>query len=177
MDFTAYKQCLVSASRFGAALVFASGTIYLLYHPRGPLYYWQLTFLIGLTLLSAGFPFAWILFPRRHPVYRALTAHGDARSTAERLDREMAQPHMVHEPFHFTASLLVYSAGYTLDVVPYHVISAALKESPVGVDAVPAIVVHTKDGRTYRWPRTWIQGNFDPDQVLISISKRANFRS
>lgn len=173
-DFTVSKIRLVSASRFSIALIFAFGTIYLLYAPHGPLYYWQLIFLVGLTLLTAAYPVAWVLFPHRHPVYRALTAHGDARSLAERLDGEMARVHKVQEPFHFTASLLVYSPGYTLDVVPYDVISAALKESSVGEDSVPDIVVHTKDGRTYRWHRTWIQGTFDADQVLLSIRERAN---
>ena len=173
-NFTVSKTRLVSASRFSMALVFAFCTTYLLYAPRGPLYYWQLTFLVGLTLLSAAYPVAWILFPHRHPVYRALTAHGDARSIAERLDGEMARVHKVLEPFHFTASLLVYSPGYTLDVVPYDVISAALKESSGGEDSVPVILVNTKDGRTYKRHRTWIQGTFDADQVLLSIRDRAN---
>jgi hypothetical protein len=122
---------------------------------------------------ETGLPLAWILFPHRHPVYRALTVHGEARSIAKTLDREMAQMHKVHGPFHFTASLLVYSPGYTFDVVPYGVISTAVKELSVGEDSVPVIVVQTKDGRSYRWSRTWIQGTFDADQVLLGIRERA----
>ena len=83
----------------------------------------------------------------------------------------MAGIHEEQGPFHFTASFLVYSPGSTLNVVPYDAISGALKRID---DSVPEIVVQTKDGRTYEWPRTWIQGFFEGDEVLPSIRKRAN---
>ena len=172
-NFTVSKTRLVSASRFSMALVFAFCTTYLLYAPRGPLYYWQLTFLVGLTLLSAAYPVAWILFPHRHPVYRALTAHGDARSIAERLDGEMARVHKVLEPFHFTASLLVYSPG-TPSCCSLRRHFCRTERIIWRRDSVPVILVNTKDGRTYKWHRTWIQGTFDADQVLLSIRDRAN---
>lgn len=164
----------MSVSRFSIAVVFAAGTIYLLSAPREPFYKWQLIFLVGLTFLSAAFPLSWVFFPQKRPVYRALAAHGDARSTADRLDAEMAQAHEVEGPFHFTATMLVYSPGYTLDVVPYDTISFTHKKTSVGETGGAVIVVQTKHGRTYEWHRKWVQGIFEPDKVLLNIRERAN---
>ena len=124
-------------------------------------------------LIFLAFPIAWILFPRWHPVNRALLAHSVEQ---RRLDAEMARTHDELGPFHFCESLLVYSPGHTLDVVPYEAICSALKEPGYGDDAT-SVVIQTKGTRTYRWPRTWIQGIFDPDKVLATVRERAKLPS
>lgn len=84
----------------------------------------------------------------------------------------------VQGPFYFTSSFLTYSPGYTLDVVPYESIFSALKEMSDSGEgpAISVVVVHTKQGRTYKWSRTWMPGMFDADRVLLSIRRQANLR-
>lgn len=54
-----------------------------------------------------------------------------------RLDAGIGQVHEVEGPFYFTATMLVYSPGYTLDVVSYDAISFADIERSVGEDGGP----------------------------------------
>jgi hypothetical protein len=172
-NFTSSKMLLVSGGRIAAASIFFLGTVQLVFHPRGPLFHAQLVCMAATGLIFLAFPIAWILFPRWHPVNRALLAHSVEQ---RRLDEEMARTHDELGPFHFCESLLVYSPGHTLDVVPYEAICSALKEPGYGDDAT-SVVIQTKGTRTYRWPRTWIQGIFDPDKVLATIRERAGLPS
>jgi hypothetical protein len=178
MEFISSKRRAISASLLLAALVPAVATIYLLlkHVPHGTLYWIQLSGIVGLTILALSFPACWVLFPHRHPVHRALAVHGDATALASQLNAEMRRGPEVQRPFCFTSSFLTYSPGYTLDVVPYESILSALKEMSDSGEgpAVPVVVVHTKQGRTYKWYRTWMQGMFDADQVLLSLRRRAN---
>jgi len=178
MEFTNLKTRGIYTSRLLVALVFGVGTIYLLlkHVPHGTPYWIQLSGLVGLTVLALSIPVCWMLFPHRHPVHRALAVHGDVTALASQLNAEMRRGAEVQRPFYFTSSFLTYSPGYTLDVVPYESILSALKEmDTVGEGpATPVVVVHTKQGRTYKWYRTWIQGMFDADRVLLSIRRQAN---
>jgi hypothetical protein len=178
MEFTSSKTRALYTSHLLAALVSAAATIYLLlkHVPHGTLYWIQLGGIVALTILVLSFPACWMLFPHRHPVHRALAVHGDATALASQLNTEMGRGSEVQGPFHFTSSFLTYSPGYTLDVVPYESILSALKEMSDSAEgpATPLVVVHTKQGRTYKWYRTWIQGIFDADRVLLSLRRHAN---
>lgn len=177
MEFTRSKTRGIYVSRLLVALVFGVGTIYVLVRrvPHEDLYWFQLSSLAALTILTLSFPVRWMLFPHRHPV-QALAVHGDAAALAGQLNAEMRHGPEVQGPFYFTSSFLTYSPGYTLDVVPYESILSALKEMSDSGEgpATPVVVVHTKQGRTYKWYRTWMQGMFNADQVLLSIRRRAN---
>jgi hypothetical protein len=147
-NFTSSKVLWVSAGRIAAALISLPFIVQLVLQPRGPLFHVQLVYMATTGLIILAFPIAWILFPRWHPVNRALMAHSIQR---QRLDEEMARTHDELGPFHFCESLLVYSPGHTLDVVPYEAICSALKEPGYGDDAT-VVVIQTKrrehtDGR------------------------------
>lgn len=177
MEFTAQKKHTVTASYLLAACVFGGGTIYLLlkHAPHGKLYWFQLSGLLGMTILLLGVVTYWMVFPHRHPVDRALAVHGDAAALAERLNAEMVCVPEVQGPFSFGSSFLTYSPGYEFDFVPYDSISSAMKELADSGEGgtTPVIVVQTNQGKTYKWYRTLMQGMFDPDQVLLSIRRRA----
>lgn len=172
MEFTTQKKHTITASYLLAACVFGGGTIYLLlkHAPHGKLYWFQLSGLLGMTTLLLGVVTYWMVFPQRHPVDRALAVHGDVAALAERLNAEMVFISEVQGPFSFSSSFMTYSPGYEFDFVPYDSISSALKEVD---DSTPVIVVQTKQGKTYKWYRTLMQGMFDPDQVLLSVRRRA----
>ena len=177
MDFVALKKHSVTAGCLFVAFVFGVGAVYLLSTPvREPAYWFRVGALAALTVLALGFAGYWMLFPHKHAVHRALAVLGDVGLFADRLNGEIAREHEVQGPFHFTASFLVYSPGHALDVVPYESIASASKEvDSSGEDSpIPLIVLHTTEGRTYTWRRTWIQGIFDADQVLFAIRNRAN---
>jgi hypothetical protein len=178
VEFTKSKTRAISISHLLAAFVAGAGTVYFLIEhlPHGTVYWIQLSGMVGLTILALSFPTFWMLFPNRHPVHRALAAHGDATALASQLNAEISRGADVQGPFYFTSSFLIYSPGYTLDVVPYESILSALKEMSDSGEgpAVPVVVVHTKQGRTYDWHRTWIQGMFDADRVLLSLRRQAN---
>ena len=154
MEFTKSKTRQIYTSRLLVALGFGVGTIYVLVRrvPHEGFYWFQLGSLAALTILTLSFPVGWMLFPHRHPVHRALAVHGDASELTGQLNAEMLRGQEVQRPFYFTSSFLTYSPGYTLDVVPYESILSALKEmDDVGEGpATPVVVVHTKQGTTYR---------------------------
>ena len=172
MEFTKQKKNTITVGYVLAACVSGGATIYLLlkHAPHGTLYWFQLSALLGMTILLLGGVGYWIAYPHTHPVDRALAVHGDGAALAERLNAEMALTDEVQGPFSFSSSFLTYSPGYEFDVVPYDSILSALKEIQ---DSTPMIVVHTRQGKTYTWYRTLMQGIFDPDQVLLSVRRRA----
>jgi hypothetical protein len=154
-----------------AGSVFAGGLIYLLWRdaPGGWFYRIQVSCLVSLTVALVGVLLYWTAFPDKHPVNRALAMYGDVTAIAKQLNDEMAEKHEVQGPFLFTSSFLTYSPGYTLDLVRYDDILAAIKG-----DEPNCIEVHTKRGKVYTWNRTLIQGTFSPEKVLLSIKRRAN---
>jgi hypothetical protein len=176
--FTKLKTRTVSSSCLFVALVFGSGAVYLLskHTLHTAFFWWRFGLLIGLAILSSGFPFTWLLAPNKHPVRRALAVHGDAQKVAAQLDVEMSREHEVQGPFHFTPTFLVYSPSHTLDVVPHEDVESALNEIDHSAEGppTPKIFVTTRGAKTYTWYRTWLQGTFDADRVLTSIRNRAN---
>lgn len=177
--FTTLKIWTLNIQWLLTALLFGAGAAYVYVRSKsgGEFYSWQVILCAGSAVLLAAFPLAWTVFPNRHPVRRALAAHGDADRIASRLDAEMKQPHMVLDPFHFTASFLVYSPSYALDVVAYDCIASARWELDHSGEppATPKVIVETRDGKSYTWHRTWIQGRFDAAVVVEAIQARARF--
>jgi hypothetical protein len=122
------------------------------------------------ALFFTAFPLIWARFPAKHPVNHELARYGKRAEVSERLDREMAAPVEKLGPFRFAATLLVYDSGHEFQMVPYDQIVSAEKI----FDDVPAISVTTRKGRRYQWYRTWMQGTFDPQQVLEKIRAAAH---
>jgi len=125
------------------------------------------------ALFFAAFPVIWARYPKKHPVNHELARYGDLSQVSARLDREMNGPVEVLGPFRFTGSILVYDSGHEFQMVPYDQIVSAEIEKP-GSDDPAAIVVHTRGGRRYQWYRTWMQGVFNPEQVLEKIRTAAH---
>lgn len=174
-DFTQRRARTISSTFLLIAFVFVGGTAYAKY-ARLDFGLWQEIVAAGLVLVFAVFPLIWMVVPCWHPVYKALAAHGDPAKIAECLNAEMKSPHAWIHPFHFTQTYLVYDLSYEFNVVPYASISYTGLDRGIGEDA-PRIVVYTWEGRTYRWPRTWMQGLFDPEEVLARIHDKIGYVS
>ncbi len=122
------------------------------------------------ALFFTAFPLIWARFPTKHPVNHELARYGKLAQVSEHLDREMVGKVEKLGPFRFTATLLVYDSGHEFQMVPYDQIVSAEKT----FDDVLAISVTTRKGRRYQWYRTWMQGKFNPDQVLERIRAAAH---
>lgn len=172
MDYVNYKSTAITASSFLCAAMFVCGAFYIFWKQTDA---WQVTFpLCGLIAIGiALFPVSWMIWPHRHPVRRSLARWGDVDAFARRLNAEMAAPHHVCGPFHFTATLLIYDPGYTLEVVPFDQILSAQHVHETGVEGTDLIEVLAPSGHEYQRHRSWIQGRFDPRQVLAKICDAA----
>ena len=122
------------------------------------------------AIFFCAFPFLWARRPEKHPVNHELHRYGKIREVSARLDREMSEQVETLGPFRFTASMLVYDSGLEFQMVPYDQIAAA--EVPESND-VPAVLVRTRSGRQYEWFRSWMQGNFNPEEVVTRIRGKA----
>jgi hypothetical protein len=118
------------------------------------------------ALFFVAFPAIWARYPAKHPVNHELMRYGNLAEVSERLDREMTGGVERLGPFRFTASILVYDSGHEFQMIPYDQIVSAEK---VASDDAPAIQVKTRAGKRYQWYRTWMQGRFDPEEVLKKI--------
>lgn len=125
------------------------------------------------ALFFAAFPVIWARYPAKHPVSHELLRYGALSQMSARLDREMAAQVEVFGPFRFTASFLVYDSGHEFQLVPYdQIVSAEIDRA--ASDDPAALVVRTRSGRRYQWYRTWLQGMFDPEQVLAKVRTAAH---
>lgn len=130
--------------------------------------------LFGLAaLFFAAFPAIWARYPNKHPVNHELLRYGNLKEVSARLDREMDESVEEIGPFRFTASLLVYDSGHEFQLVPYDQIARAEVDRPESEEPA-AVVVHTRRGRRYQWYRAWMQGVFDPEQVVAKIRSGAH---
>lgn len=120
------------------------------------------------ALFFTAFPAIWACLPEKHPINHELRRYGSLSQVSERLDQEMAGHVEVLGPFHFTTTMLVYDIGHEFQMVPYHQIASAEIEQASSDDPA-AIVVHTRTGRRYQWYRTWLQGIFNPEEVVAKI--------
>jgi hypothetical protein len=121
------------------------------------------------ALFFVAFPAIWARYPAKHPVNHELARWGDLSQVSARLDREMTGPVETVGPFRFTASMLVYDSAHEFQMIPYDQIVCAGKAS----DDVPAIKVKTRSGKSYQWYRSWMQGTFDPEEVVRKIRAAA----
>lgn len=173
-DYVKRKITGITTSAFLCAAVFVFGALYIFWEHSAGRHRdaWQATLVLcGLAaVVVAFFPVSWMIWPQRHPVRKSLARWGDADVFAERLNAEIAAPHEACGPFHFTATLLIYDPGYTLEVVPFdQIVSAQHVLDSSGEGTTHVIEVVTSIGHEYQWYRTWIQGRFDPRQVLAKI--------
>lgn len=127
--------------------------------------------LFGLAaIFFCVFPLLWARRPEKHPVNHELRRYGTIREVSARLDREMSEQVETLGPFRFTTSLLVYNSGLEFQMVPYdQIVSAEIPQS----NDVPAVLVWTRSGRQYEWFRSWMQGNFGPEEVVAKIREKA----
>ena len=175
--YTERKTATINLSYAFSASVFGFVTAYSVWKwgsPSEP-QWWQILRLLSSSTIAiaiAFFPIYWHFRPHKHPVRRAIGAHGDPDLLGPAIDCEIELPHEVLGPFHFTKSYLVYEPGYTLDVVPYAAIVGAEVVVGLANDATK-IVSTTRDGKTYEWYDTLIQGYFDASQVLARIQSAA----
>jgi hypothetical protein len=180
MGYTKRKIRGINFSFFLAAMVFAGWALVCAWYgwPRGFRHGSEAAF--GLLVLTAlfftAFPLIWARFPEKHPVNHELARYGDLAEISARLDREMTGRVEALGPFRFSATMLVYDSGHEFQMVPYDQIGAAEIDQPSSDDA-PAIVVKTRSGKRYQWYRTWMQGRFNPDQVLEKIRLAAHLDS
>jgi len=126
-------------------------------------------FLLAAIFFTA-FPVIWARYPAKHPVNHDLSRYGKLAEVSARLDREMQGSVDVLGPFRFTDTMLVYDIGHEFQMIPYSQIRSAEVDQPESGD--PASIVIKTKSRTYRWYRTWMQGRFDPQEVVEKI--RAN---
>ena len=174
--YTERKTATINLSYASAASVFGFASAYFIWKwgsPSEP-QWWQILRLLSsgtIAIAIAFFPIYWHFRPQKHPVRRAIGAHGDPELIGAALDREMESLHEVFGPFHFTETYLVYENGYTLNVTPYdRIVGAEVKYDGDG----DMIVLTTRNGTTtYDWYSTWIQGFFKPSQVLARIQSAA----
>lgn len=122
------------------------------------------------AVFFSSFPLIWAKYPEKHPVNHELRRYGKSREVAARLDREIAEQVELVGPFRFTASILIYDSGLEFQMIPYDQIITA----EIPPDDVPAVRVRTRAGREYQWFRTWMQGVFDPAEVLAKIREAAH---
>jgi len=125
------------------------------------------------ALFFMVFPVIWAFFPEKHPVNHELARYGNRREVSARLDTEMTGNVEVFGPFRFTATLLVYDSGHEFQLIPYDQIAAAELDR-LADDDPSALIVRTRKGRRYHWYRTWMQGRFNPEQVLKKIRAAAH---
>lgn len=177
MGYTRRKIRGINFSFFLASLIFAGWAAVCAWFgwPRG----FRAGSTTGFCLFAAAslffmaFPILWARYPDKHPVNHELARYGKRRDISERLDVEMSEQVETIGPFRFTASMLVYDSGHEFQMIPY----AQIKQSEVdkgGADDAPSIIVQTRDGRQYQWYRTWLQGTFNPEQVLEKIRAAAH---
>ena len=127
--------------------------------------------LFGLAaIFFCSFPLLWARSPEKHPVNHELRRYGKIREVSARLDREMSEHVETLGPFRFTASMLVFDSGLEFQMVPYDQIAAA--EIPDSAN-FPSIRVRTRSGRQYQWFPSWMQGSFDPEEVINKIRTAA----
>lgn len=170
------KTATINLSSASAALFFGFLAAYSIWKwgsPSEP-QWWQILriLLSGMTaIVIASFPIYWHFRPPRHPVRRAIGAHGDPALIGPILDLEMESPHEIFGPFHFTKTYLVYENVFALSVIPYAmIVGAEVKYDGDG----QKIVLTTRNGATtYDWYSTFIQGYFDASQVLAKIQSAA----
>ncbi|HKH98401.1 MAG TPA: hypothetical protein VJ999_04775 [Candidatus Sulfotelmatobacter sp.] len=128
------------------------------------------------ALFFTAFPAIWARFPEKHPVNHELLRYGSLSRISERLDAEMSGRVEVLGPFRFTATMLIYDSGHEFQIVPYDQIASAEIERAVPDDPA-AIVVRTRAGRRYQWYSAWLQGIFNPQQVLERIRAAADLET
>lgn len=175
MSYTQRKIRGINFSFLLAALIFAGWAFVCSWYgwPRGIRHgsAAALSLFSFAALFFAAFPLIWARYPAKHPVNHELARYGNVQQIAERLDREMSGPVEMLGPFRFTATMLVYDSGHEFQLVPYDQIISAEKTAD---DDTPAISVTTRNGRRYQWYRTWMQGLFNPEEVLQKIRAAAH---
>jgi len=128
------------------------------------------------ALFFTAFPVIWARFPEKHPVNYELLRYGSLSQISGRLDAEMAGHVEFLRPFRFTATMLIYDSGHEFQMVPYDQIASAKLEK-IGDDDPASIVVRTRAGRRYQWYSAWLQGIFNPEQVLEKIRAAAHLEN
>lgn len=134
----------------------------------------------GLFALAAifflVFPAIWARYPAKHPVNHDLSRYGKLSEVSARLDREMKGHVEILGPFRFTETMLVYDIGHEFQMIPYSQIASAEIDQPASDDPA-SVVVRTRKGKRYQWYRTWMQGQFNPEEVVEKIRASAQLNS
>lgn len=176
MGYTKRKIRGINSSFFLAGFIFAGWALFCAGYGwprafRGSTVAGSALFTLA-ALFFIAFPIIWARLPGKHPVNHELARYGKIAQISERLDREMLGPVEILGPFRFTASFLVYDSGHEFQLVPYdQIVSAEIDQA--ASDDPAAVVLRTRSGRRYQWYRTWLQGLFNPDQVVKKIREAA----
>ncbi|HKW62103.1 MAG TPA: hypothetical protein VJN89_06125 [Candidatus Acidoferrum sp.] len=172
--YTERKRATINLSYALIASVFGFGAAYFAWKAgsQWEAEWWRIFPTGVIAIIVSAFPIYWHFRPNKHPVRRAIGAHGNPKDIGPAVNREMELLHEVFGPFHFTRTYLVYEPGFTLNVIPYDKIVGVEVVVGLGDDA-DTVVLTTREGKTYEWHRTWIQGKFDPNQVLGKIQSAA----
>jgi hypothetical protein len=118
------------------------------------------------ALFFASFPLIWARFPGKHPVNHELMRYGSLSEISSALDKEMSGSVDALGPFRFTANFLIYNPSYEFQMIPFDQIASVDVSSE---DGAAGIAVRTRKGRSYLWFSTWMQGRFDPEEVVERI--------
>jgi hypothetical protein len=174
MGYTKRKIRSINFSFFLAGFIFAGWALFCAWYGwprniRGGSAVGFSLFAVAALFFSA-FPVIWARYPEKHPVNHELARYGKLAKVADRLDKEMAGQVDILGPFRFTATMLVNDAGHEFQMIPYAQITAAEIATP----DPPALIVRTRKGRHYQWYSTWMQGIFNPEEVLTKIRTAAN---
>jgi len=177
MDYTKRKIRGINSSFFLAGFVFACWALVCAWYgfPSG----FRHGGVAGFALFALAaiffiaFPAIWARYPAKHPVNHELRRYGELPQVTQRLNHEMSGPVEAMGPFRFTATFLVYDSGHEFRMVPYDQIASA----EINSDDPPALVVRTRKGRHYQWYRNWLQGRFNPEQVLEKIRAAARLQN
>lgn len=148
--YTERKTATISLSYAFSASVFGFVTAYSVWKwgsPSEP-QWWQILRLLSsgtIAIAIAFFPVYWHFRPHKHPVRRAIGAHGDPDLLGLAFDREMESSHEIFGPFHFTKTFLVYENVFGLNVIPYDmIVGAEVKYDGDG----DMIILTTRNGAT-----------------------------
>lgn len=125
------------------------------------------------AIFFAAFPVIWARCPSKHPVNHDLSRYGNLTEVSAQLDREMEGRVETLGPFHFTETMLIYDIGHEFQMIPYNQIASAEIDQPTSDDPA-AVVVRTRTGKRYQWFRTWMQGRFNPQEVVEKIRANAH---
>jgi|SRR5580704_870707 hypothetical protein len=177
MGYTRRKIRGINSSFQLAGLVFAGWAFICAWFgwPRG----FRYGSLAGFVLFAAAalffiaFPAIWERYPEKHPVNYELRRYGNLQQISARLDAEMSGPVAILGPFRFAATMLVYDSGQEFQMIPYdQIVSAEIDKGAEG--DTPALAVSTRARRRYQWYSTWLQGSFNPEEVLERIRVAAH---